>query len=128
MATLSNPTLQIDILTNPGMATVTTTVNVQVYPDDWLIPGFGSPSVTLRTKIMGEDGYWDQNLLSFSDRQVTRSGLYTFSTTVPSSWLNEDIMDGDEIYTNFKVINHVNPLSRYHPQELNVYVAGEFGL
>jgi hypothetical protein len=128
MAILSKPTLQVDILTNPGMATITTTVNVQVHPTDWLIPGYGFPLITLEASIMGEDGYWDDNLLSFSERRVTQSGLYTFSKTVPTAWLNEDAIGGDEIYTKFNVVNHTNPSSPFGPKQINSgFVTGEFG-
>jgi hypothetical protein len=128
MAILSKPKLQVDILTGSGMATVTTTVNVEVHPTDWLIPGFGFPSITLEANIMGEDGHLDDNLLSFSNQQVTQSGLYTFSTTVPTVWLNEDVIGGDEIYSKFKVVNHTNPWSPFGPKEINSgFVIGEFG-
>jgi hypothetical protein len=128
MAILSKPTLQVDILTGSGMARITTTVNVQVHPTDWLIPGYGFPSITLKANIMGEDGYLDDNLLSFSNRQVTSSGLYTFSKTVPITWLNEDAIGKDEIYTKFNVVNHTNPQSPFGPKQINSnFVTGEFG-
>lgn len=110
------------------MAKVTTSVKIVVDPTDSLIPGFGFPFIELKANIMGEDGYWDDIVLRFENQRVTQSGLYTFSKTVPTAWLNEDAIGQDEIYTKFNVVNHTNPQSPFGPKQINSnFVTREFG-
>jgi len=127
MATLSDAELQVDILTG-DMAKVTTSVKIVVDPTDWLSPIFGFPFIELKATIMGEDGYWDDTLLQFSNQRVTESGVYTFTTNVPIVRLNEDWGE-DEIYTKFNVVNYSNPRGgRTGPEEMQSnFITGEFG-
>lgn len=111
MASLSNPTLEIDLLTGtPGTANVIATVNVELSQfDTFLI--FGGLGLQLGSELRGEDGGLnggDDGLFSFPTQNITNGGTYTFEATVSLGTLNEDrglFNTGDEIYNNFTLVS-----------------------
>jgi hypothetical protein len=116
MATLSNPTFQIDILTGmPNDYRVRGTVNVELTPFEMSLINMGLP-LQLQSNLWeddessearngndppiggfgyigkitgGEDGK-DDLLFSFTTQNITAPGTYTFEATVPRNVLNED--------------------------------------
>jgi hypothetical protein len=116
MATLSNPTLQIDPLTGTTYR-VTAKVTVQFTPWELSLinPGSGRAGlpVKLKSNLWGYDGDdrdregADDSLLLFPTRNITRSGTYTFSKDVSGRILNEDIglRSQDEIYNAFSLVS-----------------------
>ena len=117
MATLSNPTLTIDPLTG-STHRVTATVRVQFTPEelsDINRPPVERPgvSVVLKSNLWGSDlnerrdEGEDDLLLSFPNRNITRSAVYTFSTVVSTGLLNEDsrFRDLDEIFNKFSLVS-----------------------
>jgi hypothetical protein len=119
MATLSNPTFEIDLLTGmPGDAVVTGTVYVDLEPLDTFLIG-GGLSLELQASIWGEDGGLngtDEQLFLFPSQNITAEGTYTFTTTVSRGILNEDssIFDQtDEVYSHFNLVskNNIFPLN-----------------
>ena len=114
MATLSRPTLKIDVLTGERSHRVTATVNVQLTrAEEALInPGGGRPGipVNLKSNLWGDDGGLtgaDDNLFLFPLQRITRSGTYTFTANVSRSVLNEDsgLFNDDEIYNRFSLVS-----------------------
>jgi len=118
MATLSRPTLKIDVLTGTPNHRVTATVNVQLTKEeDALInPGRGKTGipVNLKSNLWGDDGGLngaDDNLFLFPLQKITRSGTYTFTANVPRKVLNEDSSfwnNDDEIYSRFSLVSGSN--------------------
>ena len=119
MATLSNPTLEIDILTGTTNYVVTAKVRVDFTPEELSLinPTSGRPAlpVQLKSRLWGSDigeptlGGNDL-LLTFPTRNITRSATYTFSRTVSGTVLNEDVgrvPQRDEIYNQFSLVSAV---------------------
>jgi hypothetical protein len=117
MPTLSNPTLDIDILTGTTNYLVTAKVRVDFTSRELsrINPPSGEPgiSVQLRSQLWGSDrgeptlGDNDQ-LLTFPTRNITRSQTYIFSRVVSGTVLNEDIgrlPERDEIYNTFRLVS-----------------------
>jgi hypothetical protein len=116
MATLSNPTFEIDLLTGmPGEAIVTATVNVELEPLETFLVGAGL-GLELRSELRGEDrGFLnerDDRLFFFPTQNITNGGTYTFEATVSRGILNEDnssFLDRtDEVYNNFSLVSTSN--------------------
>ena len=129
MATLSNPTFEIDLLTGmPGEAIVTATVNVELEPlDTFLIAG--GLGLELRSELRGEDGGLngtDENLFYFPSQNITSAGTYTFEATVSLGTLDEDWVGGDEVYNSFRLVstNNIFPLNT---QLSSPIIEGSFG-
>ena len=117
MATLSNPTLKIDLLTGTTYR-VTAKVRVDFTPQElsWINPGSGRSGLSVKLKSdlwgsdIGEPALGDNDhLLTFPSRKITQSATYTFSKEVSGTVLNEDIAAArtipqqDEIYNTFKL-------------------------
>jgi hypothetical protein len=125
MATLSNPTLQVDILTGSYMARVTATVNVGIDMFDL----FPFSVIELGLSVLGKDGGFnggDDDLLLFPKQTVNGGGLYTFSGVVPRAWLDED-NGNDEIYSRFDLLNRDSPFP-FNVVTTSPIVTGEFGI
>jgi hypothetical protein len=132
MATLSNPTFEIDLLTGmPDMATVIATVNVELEPlDTFLIAG--GLGLELRSELRGEDGGLngtDENLYYFPSQNITSGGTYTFEATVSLGTLNEDrglFNGGDEVYNSFNLVSTSN-IFPLNTQLSSPVIEGSFG-
>jgi hypothetical protein len=113
MATLSNPTFQVDILTGSPNVKVTGTVNVVLDQFETFLVNSGLP-LRLESQLWGEDGGFngaDDLLFSFSSQNITKAGSYTFSATIPKGVLNEDnsLFDRrDEVYNKFRMVSGSN--------------------
>jgi len=112
MATLSNPTFQVDILTGETTVKVTGTVNVALSPFETSLVSLGLP-LTLQAQLWGNDGGAgkDDLLYSLSSQSITAPGTYTFSATLPKSVLNEDNSwhdKRDEVYSLFRMTSGTN--------------------
>jgi hypothetical protein len=136
MATLSNPTLEIDALTGETYR-VTAKVNVQFTPTElyWMNPsrGRGVVSVELKSNLWGYDGGdfllgGDDNLFSFPTRKMTKSATYTFSAVVARSVLNEDsfLFNPDEIYNKFSLVSNNTTKVPYRARNSPI-IEGDFG-
>jgi hypothetical protein len=116
MANLSNSSLRIDPLTGTTYR-VTAKVTVQFTTREQSMINSGvaraALPIQLKSNLWGYDGNdrgregSDDSLLLFPTQNITRSGTYTFSTTVSSRILNEDIglRDQDEIYNAFTLVS-----------------------
>jgi len=123
MATLSNPTFQVDILT--GMThdyRVSGTVNVELTPSEMYFIQMGFP-FQLQSNIWADDtsflaltdgssptdyGHSDDLLFSFTTQNITVSGTYAFNAIVPRWLLNEDNSwagERDEAYNRFSLVS-----------------------
>ncbi|MFN6485836.1 MULTISPECIES: hypothetical protein [unclassified Nostoc] len=107
MATLSNPTLSIDIFTN-SEPSVSVTVDVRLTSfETFLIEN--EVGFQLRAKLVGDDGGLnprDNDLFLFPTQNITSAGTYTFQSTLSYSTLNEDsslFNKGNEIFANFSL-------------------------
>jgi len=113
MASLSNPSLQIDLLTGSPTYKVTATVNVQLDPFETFLVNAGLP-LQLQSKLWGNDGGLngaDDSLVSFTPQSVTRPGTYTFTANFARGTLNEDnswFDDRDEVYSRFSLVSGSN--------------------
>lgn len=112
MATLSNPTLQINAnSTNSANVDVIATVSVDLSRLDEFIVGNGLADLTLTAKLRGEDAGLrggDEDLFLFNSApKIFNDGTYTFQATIPRGTLNEDKLIGarDEIYSNFNLLS-----------------------
>jgi len=132
MATLSAPTLQVDLLTGSTMANVTTTVSVVLEPSEVAMLSFGY-KLQLVSDVRGEDNWFnggDDDLLLFPERAVTGSGTYTFGGLVPRAWLDED-NGNDEIYSGFKLTGTGTVFGvpvNFSTSVRSSILTGEFGL
>jgi hypothetical protein len=132
MANLSNPTLEIDLITGlPDQAIVTATVNVELEPfDTFLIAG--GLDLELRSELKGEDGGLngtDEGLYLFPTQNITTGGTYTFQAIVSLGTLNEDrglFNGGDEVYNNFSLVSTSN-LFPLNTQLSSPIIEGSFG-
>jgi len=136
MATLSNPTLEIDRLTGETYR-VTAKVNVQFTPTElyWMNPSRGRAvvPVELKSNLWGDDDVdlilgQDDNLFSFPTRKITRSATYTFSAVVAGSVLDEDpgFFTPDEIYNKFSLVSG-NPTKIPNGARNSPIIRREFG-
>jgi hypothetical protein len=131
LPTLSNPTLQVDLLTGSDMANVTLTVNLGT-----ISPDFPS-GVEVEASVWGLDGGFnagDDSLLLFPKQTFLPPripffnpvGIVTFSGVVPRAWLDED-NGNDEIYSRFEVKS-----AHGFPNNIGVITSpvltGEFGI
>lgn len=114
MATLSNPTFEVDILTGmPNSYVVKGTVNVELTPFETFLVNAGLP-LQLKSDLWGNDGGLngkDDLLFSLAPQSITTPGTYSFNTTVPRGVLNEDnsLFDKrDEVYTRFNLVSGSN--------------------
>lgn len=114
MATLSNPTFEIDILTGlPNDYQVRGTVNVELTPFETFLVNAGLP-LNLQSNLWGDDGGLngrDDHLFSFTTQSITAPGTYSFSAIVPRGVLNEDSSffdNRDEVYNRFSMISGSN--------------------
>lgn len=103
MASLSHPNLVITLASGTSNVHVQASVTVTFSAFELALMKLGLKG-RLRCELWGKDGTiltgGDDNLLSFNTRTVTSSGTQTFSRTIPSSMLNEDI-GRDEVYAAF---------------------------
>jgi hypothetical protein len=117
MATLSNPTFQIDRLTGLPFLNqyllISGSVNVELSLSDfYLINNLKTP-LQLQSTLWGDDGGLNEDdlLFSFPSRRITASGTYSFSKLLPSRVLNEDSSwfdNTDEVYNRFTIPNGFN--------------------
>ena len=133
MATLSDPTFEIDLLTGmPGMANVSATVTVGLEPVETFLTSVGL-SFQLSSEIRGEDGGLngtDENLFYFPSQNITSGGTYTFEATVTLGTLNEDrglFNEGDEVYNRFGLESRGSTLfSSFNTQLSSPIIEGRF--
>lgn len=107
MAELSNPSLQITLISESSEADVVATVDVGLTPfEQGLIALLGLP-VELRCTIRGADPFFDNNQFNFDPQLVTASNTVTFARRLPESILDEDPAptDGDELYARFRLVS-----------------------
>ncbi|WP_100902385.1 hypothetical protein [Nostoc flagelliforme] len=114
MASLSNPALQIDLLTGTSNANVTATVRVTLDQLDTFLLS-GGLTLQLSSKLVGDDSGLtgaDDDLFFFPSQNITNTGIYTFQSTVSLGTLDED-NGGDEVFANFnlKSLNNIFPLN-----------------
>ncbi|MBW4456981.1 MAG: hypothetical protein KME55_32340 [Nostoc indistinguendum CM1-VF10] len=130
MATLSNPTLSIDLLTG-SEPNVSVTVNVELTPFETFLLGNGL-GLQLASKLVGDDGGLngrDNDLFFFPTQNITSAGIYTFQSTVTRGTLNEDsglFNGGDEIFANISLTS----TERIFPVNTSISsptITGEFG-
>ncbi|MBD2730209.1 hypothetical protein H6G96_28795 [Nostoc sp. FACHB-892] len=107
MATLSNPTLSIDLFTN-SEPDVSVTVDVRLTSfETFLIEN--EVGFQLRAKLVRDNGGFnggDNNLFLFPTQNITSTGTYTFQSTESLSTLKEDsglLNSSDEIFANFSL-------------------------
>lgn len=128
MASLSNPKLEITLVAG--------TSNVKVEAS--VIVGFNLFELNqinlglrgrLHCELWGEDGTvfngGDDDLVSFGTRTLATSGLQTFSATLPSSMLDEDI-GADEIYALFTLSSNEASFSFNLPPKRSPTKTGAF--
>lgn len=103
MASLSNPKLVITIVAGSINVTIKASVDVTFSAFEQELIKLGLRG-RLHCELWGEDGTvfngGDDDLVSFTTRTIANSGVQTFSATLPSSVLDEDL-GGDEIYALF---------------------------
>lgn len=111
MATLSNPTLSIDLLTGSD-PNVTATVDVAFTQLETGLISLGlNLNFQLAAKLRGEDGGLngrDNDLFLFPTQNITIGGTYTFQSIVSYGTLDEDnglFNERDEIYANFNLFS-----------------------
>jgi hypothetical protein len=113
MASLSNPNLQIDILTGEPNVRVTGTVHVELSQFETFLVNAGLP-LYLESSLWGNDGGLtgrNDHLFSLPTQQITAPGIYTFSAILPSETLNEDDgfgNRGDEVFKLFRMVSGTN--------------------
>jgi hypothetical protein len=114
MASLSNPTFEIDILTGmPNDYQVKGTVNVEFTPFETFLINAGLP-LQLQSQLWGNDGgngADDDYLFSFTPQNITAPGTYSFSAIVSRGVLDEDnsLFDNrDEVYNRFNLVSGTN--------------------
>ncbi|MDZ8263687.1 hypothetical protein [Nostoc sp. ChiQUE01b] len=107
MATLSNPTVSIDLFTH-SEASVSVTVDVRLTSfETFLIEN--EVGFQLRAKLVRNDGGLntkDNDLFLFPTQNITIAGTYTFQSTVSYSTLNKDssfFNKGNEIFANLSL-------------------------
>lgn len=115
MASLSNPALQIDLLTGTSNANVTATVSVTLDPFDTFLVN-GGLTLQLASKLVGDDSGLnggDNDLFFFPSQNITNTGIYTFQSTVSLGTLDEDSIGRDEVFANFNLqsLNNTFPLN-----------------
>lgn len=115
MASLSNPALQIDLLTGTSNANVTATVSVTLDPIDTFLVN-GGLTLQLASKLVGDDSGFnggDNDLFFFPSQNITNTGIYTFQSTVSLGTLDEDSIGRDEVFANFNLqsLNNIFPLN-----------------
>lgn len=115
MASLSNPALQIDLLTGTSNANVTATVSVTLDPIDTFLVN-GGLTLQLASKLVGDDSGLnggDNDLFFFPSQNITNTGIYTFQSTVSLGTLDEDSIGRDEVFANFNLqsLNNTFPLN-----------------
>jgi hypothetical protein len=107
MAELSNPSLQITLISSSSEADVLATVDVGLTPfEQGLIALLGLP-VELRCRLRGADPLFDDDQFTFDPQPVTGSNTFTFARRLPQSTLDEDSAptDGDELYVRFRLVS-----------------------
>ena len=133
MANLSNPTLQVDILTGmPDTYQLTATVNVELTSSEICsLADCGFP-LELRSDVWGDDGQFngaDDYLVSFPTQNITGPGIYTFKAVVPRGVLNEDnsMFDKtDEVYDRFSLVSKSNLFPINVPSVTSPVITGKF--
>ena len=103
MASLSNAKLVITLVSGTSNVTVQASVNVTFSAFELNQMKLGLRG-RLHCELWGEDGTvfngGDDDLVSFATRTIAINGVQTFSATLPSSVLDEDV-GADEIYAQF---------------------------
>jgi hypothetical protein len=126
MATLSNPTFQVDALTGmPHHYLVSGTVTIGLDPFEISLIQMGYP-VQLHSNIWADDtsplaladgpspsdyGNSDDLLFSYTIQNISAPGNYTVNAIVPRSLLNEDNSwagERDEGYNRFSLVGGSN--------------------
>ena len=113
MASLSNPTFQVDILTGSPNVKVTGTVNVVLSQFETSLIQLGLP-LKLQSELWGNDGGFngaDDYLFTLPTQNITGSGTYTFTATIAKGILNEDnswLDKRDEVYNRFRMVSESN--------------------
>jgi hypothetical protein len=126
MATLSNPTFQVDALTGmPSHYLVSGTVTIGLDPFEISLIQMGYP-VQLHSNIWADDtsplaladgpspsdyGNSDDLLFSYTIQNISAPGNYTVNAIVPRSLLNEDNSwagERDEGYNRFSLVGGSN--------------------
>jgi hypothetical protein len=130
MANLSNPTLQIDILTGQSTVQVTGTVYVELSPFETYLVSAGLP-LQLESKLWGNDGGGgeDDLLYSLSTLNITGPGTYTISANLPKTVLNEDNSwsdKRDEVYSVFNLVSGTNLFPINVPSSRSPDIQGYF--
>ena len=106
MATLSNPTLRITLVSSQPQADVEAMVDVALTKfEKYLIEsGLG---LTLQCRLWGADSgltRHDDRLYTFRSQRVPNGESYRFAARVPKDVLDEDF-GGDEVYARFQLVS-----------------------
>lgn len=113
MASLSNPTFQVDILTGSPNVRVTGTVNVVLSQFETFLVQSGLP-LQLQSQLWGDDSGFngaDDYLYTLPSQNIAGAGIYKFSATIPKGTLNEDksfFDNKDEVYSRFRMVSGTN--------------------
>jgi len=145
MATLSNPTFQVDVLTGmPYDYHVSGTVNVELSPFEIFLIQMGHP-LKLQSNIWADDtspvalaegpspsdyGNSDDFLFSYTTQDITAPGTYAFNAIVPRWRLNEDNSwagERDEAYNRFSLVSISNLMPMYNIEINSPTVTGVVG-
>jgi hypothetical protein len=101
MATLSNPHLKITLVSGTHNVHVEASVEVTFTAFELALMQQFDVKGRLRCVIRGDDPIFNDNLFSFSVMTVKTNGPQIFSSTVPRSVLNEDLLGRDEVFARF---------------------------
>ena len=127
MATLSNPTLTIKLISGTNNVDVTATAVVKLTAFETnLIKNLGL-KFKIKCMLWGQDSGFnggDDDLFSFPTQTVTAAGTFTFKGTVSRDLLDEDL-GNDEIYAKF-TLQSAEPIFALSISKRSPVITGNF--
>lgn len=128
MATLSNSTLNIDLIAGSSDTDVTTTTNVSLTPFENFLINSGGLRFLLKCTLFGEDSGFngsDDELFIFPSQTVVTEGTFTFRSRVSRATLNEDSVGNDEVFARFN-LQSTEQIFPFSQEDRSPTISGDF--
>ena len=133
MASLSNPGLNINLVSGSSNADTVATIRVALTPFELFLINNAGLRLRLRCRLWGEDSGLtgdDDNLFTYPPQLINGAGEFTFRAPVSRATLDEDsgflgAGEGDEIYARF-TLQSLEPSFPINVSARSRNITGEF--
>lgn len=127
MASLTNPSLKIELISGTNNAKVTGTIKVGFTAFEKFNIEHGV-RFRLYCRLVGDDAGFnggDDDLYLYPRKTLTAGGVYTFAKTLSRNTLDEDSIGEDEVYARFRLVS-TEPSFPVNITKESAVISGDF--